>query len=215
MTDARDAWLAEVTRWIEASLRSIGLGSRVVVTPIRERAWSAVARVEASGRVMFFKAEGPGARHEPVILADIALTHPQLVPEPIATDLDRGWLLMADHGTAMWDSVDPAGEIAVWEGMFPLYGNMQRLTAPDVERWIAAGAPDRRLNRLPELVEDLLARDAVSLDSGQRRAVGATIPDLDKVCRDLAATDVTAAIDHSDMHGNNVLVGRGSPRLVD
>jgi hypothetical protein len=215
MTAARDSWLGDATRWITGTIDALGLGPCADVAPIRERPWGAVLRVEISDRVLFFKAEGPGARHEPVIVADIASTHPQLVPDLLASDLERGWLLMADHGSPMWDSVDAAGEIEIWEQIFPIYARMQRASAPKIERWIDAGTPDRRLQRLPALVEGLLAGGFVPLDHDRRRAIEAMLDDLAGVCDDLATTEFAQSIDHSDMHGGNVLIGRGTPRLAD
>jgi len=215
LTGSREAWLGEATEWIGATVDAVGLGPRVEVTPIRERVWGAVLRVVTSDRVLFFKAEGPGAGHEPVIVADIAAAHPQLVPDLLAADLERGWLLMADHGSPMWDSVDPSGEIEIWEQIFPAYAHMQSTSAPNLQRWIDAGTPDRRLHVLPTLVDSLLAGGGVPLDHDRRRAIDAALPDLAKVCDELATTGFAQSIDHSDMHGGNVLIGRGMPRLVD
>jgi hypothetical protein len=215
MTDARAAWLDDATRWINATTDALGLGAAVDVTPIRERQWGAVLRVNMGERVLFFKAEGPGALHEPVIITDIAAAHPQLVPDLLAADLDLGWLLMADHGSPMWDSIDPAGQIEIWEQIFPLYARMQRASRPNVERWIDAGTPDRRLHLLPQRIEQLLAGDAVPLGRDRRRAIEETLPSLAMVCDDLATAPYAQAIDHSDMHGGNVLVGHGAPRLCD
>jgi hypothetical protein len=215
MTDARAAWLDDATRCIDGTIESLGLGPLVDVTSIRERPWGAVLRVETSNRALFFKAEGPGARHEPVIVADIATTHSQLVPDLLAADLERGWLLMADHGAPMWASVDPAGEVDIWEQIFPMYADMQRVSAARIERWIDVSTPDRRLHLLPELVDELLATGDVPLDDDAHRAIDAALPDLARVCEELGAAEFSQSIDHSDMHGGNVLIGRGKPRLVD
>jgi phosphotransferase family enzyme len=215
LTSTREAWLDDVTRWITRTTGAQGLGPLVDVTPVKERIWGAVLRVETSDRVLFFKAEGPGGRHEAVVLADIAATHPQLVPELLAVDLESGWLLMADHGSPMWDSMDPAAEIEIWEQIYPLYARMQRASAHNVERWIAAGTPDRRVHLVPALVDEVLAGGSVPLDRDRRRAIETTLPGLARVCDELAATGFAQAIDHADMHGGNVLVGRAEPRLSD
>ena len=44
---------------------SLALGPLVDVTSGRERVWGAVLWVTTPDRMLFFKAEGPGARHEP------------------------------------------------------------------------------------------------------------------------------------------------------
>jgi hypothetical protein len=210
MTDARDAWLADATTWITASL-----GDDVVVTSLRERFWGAILRAEMPDRTFFFKAVGDGGKHEPVIVADIAAIEPRLVPEVIAADVDRGWLLMADHGTPMFESIDNPGEAAIWEEILPEYAEMQRLSVAKIDRWIEAGTPDRRLHVLPALIERLLMDGSVPLDPDLRRAIASTLPELERRCDELASAPFAHGIDHSDMHGANVLVGRGEPRLVD
>jgi hypothetical protein len=212
MSDARASWFGDATRWIATTIDALGIGPCSKIDAIREQPWGAVLRVETSEGALFFKAEGPGATHEPTVVADIAGTHPRLVPDLLAVDLDRAWLLMPDNGTPMRDSVDATGEIAIWEQIYPTYADMQRVHVSDIQRWIEAGTPDRRLHLLPEQVERLLADEALPLERERRRAVEATLPDLIRVCEEL---DAPPAIDHSDMHKGNVLVGRGTPRLVD
>lgn len=210
MTDARDAWLRDVHAWI---------GEAESITCVRERIWGAVHRVELVDRVLFFKAAGPGGRHEPVLLADIAPRWPGLVPDVVAADLDRAWLLMSDHGTPMWDSVGVQRQVEIFERILPHYAQMQRESRPLIERWIDAGTPDRRVAKLPAMLDGLLSgelwRDELPLEADQRCAIDDTRSTFQRVCDELAATPFADAIDHSDLHGGNVLVGRGKPRLVD
>jgi hypothetical protein len=191
LSDARESWLADVRRWV--------------------RVWGAVARVGTAGGPLYFKAQGCRARLEPVLVDDLARRWPGLGPDVLAADPERAWLLLADHGTPMSASVDPAGQVAVFAGLMPRYAAVQRESPALIERWIAAGAPDRRVPRLPGLLERLLAGDlwgvAPPLDRDHRRAIDAAFPDLVRVCAD--------AVDHCDLHGGNVLMGRGTPRLVD
>lgn len=214
MTDGRDAWLADVRAWITGTV-----GEPDAVELVRERIWGAVHRVEIPGRRVFFKATGPGGRHEPVILADIAPRWPGLGPDVVAADLERSWLLMEDHGTAMWDTVDVAEQVVIFEHLLPHYAEMQRESGDLIGRWIDAGTPDRRVTQLPAMLDGLLNgelwRDELPLASDERLAIDATRPLFERVCAELAATPFADAIDHSDLHGGNVLVGRGEPRLVD
>jgi hypothetical protein len=95
---------------------------------------------------------------------------------------------------------------------------VQRESSALIERWIAAGAPDRRVSNIPKLLERLLAGElwgALPLEPEQHRAIEAVLPELRRVCEQLAATPFASTLDHCDMHGGNVLIGRGSPRLVD
>jgi hypothetical protein len=210
----RTAWLGEVRAWVVETT-----GPDVELEIVRERAWGVIVRVTTTDGVLFFKEPGPNGRHESVVVDDIASGWPGLVPDVLAADLERSWLLMEDHGSPMWDSLSPGEQIALLEPLLLRYGAMQRGSRELLDRWMAAGVPDRRVERLPALVDELLAGSAwigeLPLTAEQRSAVEGTRRDLAGVCGELAATTFATAIDHSDMHGGNVLIGRGTPRIID
>ncbi|HEV3168841.1 MAG TPA: phosphotransferase [Actinocrinis sp.] len=218
MSDARGSWLGDVQRWVTENVEALDLGPKADIAFFRERTWGAVARVETSQRVLFFKAQGIRARLEPALVNDLARHWPGLGPDVLAVDAQRGWLLLADHGTPMSGSLGPAAQVRVFEQLIGQYARVQRESSALIERWIAAGAPDRRVANIPKLLERLLVGDlwgALPLRPDQYRAIEAILPDLVRVCDQLAATPFAAALDHCDMHGGNVLIGRGSPRLID
>jgi hypothetical protein len=200
----------DVEAWIARAV-----GSRdVAVEVVRDRPWGKVARVTTRDGVLFFKEPAAGGRHESVVVSDIDERWPGLVPDVVAAEHDRGWLLMHDHGEPMWNSLDPREQVAVLERIVPRYAQMQRASRELTGRWLSAGTPDRRAERLPELVDDLVAGRSWLGALGVDRSV-VPLAELTRVCDALAATTFAAAIDHSDMHGGNVLAGRGSQRLVD
>lgn len=215
----RGEWLVEVTEWLTAVVGSRHLGSLVDIDVVRERPWGAVARVATSDAVVFFKAEGLGAHHEPPVLAELARSWPDVVPDVLAVDGSRSWLLMADHGRPMWDILDTAGQVATMERLLPLYAQLQASSSESVKAWIETGVPDRRVHRLPELLDSLLAGEmeggALPIGAEQRRAIDLVLGDFARVCEELAATPYAEALDHGDLHGGNVLVDRRRHRLVD
>jgi len=207
-------WLEDVERWIAAV---VGTTVRLEVT--RERAWGVIVRVTTPDRVLFFKEPASAGRHESVIVADIAERWPGLVPDVVAADHDRAWLLMEDHGVPMRDSVAPDKQIEVFEEILPRYADVQRASRPMLHGWMSAGVPDRRVERLPALVDDLLAGRSrigvVPLPPEQRALIESAQDDLARVVDELAPTEFAVAIDHSDLHDGNVLVGRDAPRVID
>ena len=217
--DGRDEWLKEVSDWLVDVVSSLRLGSPVEIASVRERPWGAVLRVRTSDRVVYFKAEGLGARHEPEILGALTRTWPDLVPDVLEVDGTRSWLVMADHGRPMWDVLDAAGQVAAFERLLPLYAELQASSSRSVEMWIDAGAPDRRAHRLPELLDALLAGETAAgslpIDGEQRRAVDAVLGDFGRVCEELAGTSFAEALDQGDLHGGNVLVSGSDQRLAD
>jgi hypothetical protein len=216
--DGRDEWLKEVSDWLVDAVSSLRLGSLVEIASVRERPWGAVLRVKTSDRVVYFKAEGLGAHHEPQILGELA-AWPDLVPEVLEADGPRSWLLMADHGKPMWDVLDTADQVAALERLLPRYAGLQAASSRSVQVWIEAGAPDRRVHRLPELLDALLAGEtpagSLPLNGEQRRAVHALLGDFGRVCEELAATPFAEGLDHGDLHGGNVLINGSDERLAD
>jgi hypothetical protein len=202
-------WLSEVEDFVVEAV-----GPRAELEIIRERAWGVIVRVTTPDRVLYFKEPAAAGRHESVIVDDLAKGWPGLAPDVVAAEHERGWLLMHDHGEPMRGVVAPEDQIAVVEEILPRYAQMQRESRPFAGRWMKAGAPDRRVERLPELLDDLVSGrsriEAVPLTTEQRALVDDAVREL---------TDAThmnlAGIDHSDMHDNNVLIGHGSPRVID
>jgi hypothetical protein len=208
MSERGDLWLREVEDFVVEAV-----GPRVSLEIIRERAWGVIVRVRTPDRVLFFKEPAFAGRHESVIVDDLSKGWPGLAPDVVAAEHERGWLLMEHHGKPMRGVVAPEEQIAVFEEVLPRYAQMQRESAPFADRWMKAGAPDRRVERLPGLVEELVGGrtriGAIPLTSDQRAAIDASLGDL------TASPLHIAGIDHSDMHDNNVLIGRGSPRVID
>ena len=217
--DGRDEWLKEVSDWLGDVVSSRGLGALVEIASVRERPWGAVLRVRTSDRVVYFKAEGLGAHHEPQILGELAPAWPDLVPEVLEADGPRRWLLMADYGEPMWDVLDTAGQVAVFERLLPRYAELQASSSRSVDVWMEAGAPDRRVHRLPDLLDALLGGEtpagSLPLDGERRQGVHALLGDFGRVCEELAATPCAEALDHGDLHGGNVLVNGSDARLAD
>lgn len=209
MDDAQH-WLQDVRDWITEQI-----GGPVEVAMFRERTWGRTVRVETKNDVLFFKEPSAPGRFESIVVSDIAQRWPGLVPDIVATDHDRGWLLMRDHGVPVREAAasDPVG---VLEAILPLYSVIQRESRDLVERWISAGIPDRRLELLPGLVDDIASGKTwlgpldVPYD-----LVEPAIADLTLVVGELSRSPFAIGIDHSDMHEGNILVADGSARLID
>ena len=119
----------------------------------------------------------------------------------------------------MWDVLDTPGQVESFERLLPLYAELQASTSESVAAWIEAGAPDRRVHRLPELLDALLTGQtpagSLPIEASQRHALDALRPDFARVCEELAGGPCAAALDHGDLHGGNVLVRASAQRLVD
>ena len=215
LTERRGGWLAAVRAWLAQQLDA----EATSVESVKERPWGAVLRIETSARRLYFKAVGPQGRHELRLLEDVDSLSSGLAPDVLALDQDRGWVLMADHGTPAVAALDPAGEVTAVEELLPAYAELQRASAHLVPSWIEEHVPDRSPAWLPGLLDELLAGHGamgpVPLDRTELDAHRDALPDLEQACDLLAGSVHPRAIDHADIHGTNVLVGPGAPRLID
>ncbi len=220
MTASRERWLGEVFDWACGELAARADASVSGKEVVRERPWSIVERFDTDRGAFYFKACASGGAHESALLEYLSGRWPRVVITPIAAKPDFGWTLMRDAGLPSRRSGrDPA---ALWPVLLPAYATIQVASADDVELLLAAGVPDRRLQRLPALLRDLLARqDAIRLDlpdglaSSERDGLLEAVPLLEAECARLTAVGIPEGIDHGDLHDGNVLVDDDRVWLVD
>ena len=148
MTDART--------WIDAQLAALDLHLAGPIETIQDRPWSTVMRVPTEHGDLFFKASGPSLRHEAAVASFLARRSPDVVPAPLAVDLERGWMLMADAGNRLRELVEAEHDVSRWLDVLPAYARLQVDLAGAATELLALGVPDMRLAVLPERFETLL-----------------------------------------------------------
>ena len=190
--------------WIRAAVEPTGPIEIVHVQP-----WSTVLRVPTAEGPVWFKAIAPGLRHEVALHRLLAARRPDVVPEPVAADADRGWLLLRDAGTRLRELVQEERSPDRWRGVLTRYAELQLAVAPDAEELLALGVPDLRLATLP----DRYARLAGELGDVRVRAA---VPRVRELCEELAGYGIPETVQHDDLHDGNVFVGAdGGTRIVD
>ena len=129
----------------------------------------------------------------------------------LAHDEERAWLLLADGGTPVgaFGNVEDA-----WAAALPLYAELQRGEERHVDEHLAGGVPDWRLERLPELYGDMLARDLPleAEEIGDLRRFAGTFTAL---CEELAGHGIPETLQHDDLHIGNVYVRDGRVVFLD
>jgi hypothetical protein len=174
------------------------------------RPWGTVLRVPIVGGVAWFKACAPVQSFEPRLTAALSERRPDLLPEVIAHDEERAWLLLADAGEPLGIGGDPAP----WLDLLPRYAELQHAEAVHTDRHLAAGVPDRRLARFPTLYEEMLSH-ASSLGSEDLARLRAFTKRFGELCAELDARGIPATIQHDDLHGANVYRRDADLRILD
>jgi hypothetical protein len=202
----READLAAVEAWIRAHVEPTG-----VIETTHDRPWATVRRVPVAEGVVWFKACAPVQAFEPRLTAELFARWPDRVPEVIAHDEDRAWMLLADAGDAVGELGNPP---ETWLAALPLYAELQRGEVARAHDHLAHGVPDLRVAALPARFDELVRRelpledDEVDRLRGFGRRFGAW-------CQELAGCGVPETIQHDDLHLWNLFARAERLRILD
>lgn len=207
-------WLAEAHGWIQEQVGRLGVGVVGAIEQPHVRPWSTVMRVPTERGDVYFKANTAELRHEAAIVTLLAQQRPDCIPELLAADLERGWMLMADAGIRLRQVIERERDLRRWLDVLPLYAGVQVDVATHADQLIGLGAPDLRLATLPARYEQLLD-DLDGLPSEERRNLRGLVPQVSEQCDELAAYGVSETIQHDDFHDGQVFVRDGRYLLLD
>lgn len=192
--------------WIRAHVEPTGAPALV-----NERPWAVTWRIPTRDGAVFFKRCGVLQRFEPRLTSALARRWPDLVPEVVAVDEERAWLLTRDAGTpfeAFGDSLH------AWLAVLPRYAELQIAETAHADEHVRDGVPDLRLAVLPERYERLLASDP-PLEPDEVARLRAHAPLFAALVVELAARGVADSIQHDDLHHANVFARDGRVRVLD
>jgi hypothetical protein len=215
----RPGWLKEVDGWIERALHDAGLG--MVRDIVQLRAWptSCVLCVHAASGNYYFKAIPESLRRECAVTAYLAQHFPHAVPQVIATESVRRWLLMAAcPGRPLAETTD----VVWWERAALQYARLQVACVPHVQELGALGCGRRSLETLAEAIGPL-STDTAVLRSGEPEGLSAAeierlqacVPLLQRHCEQLATCGIPYTIEHGDLWPGNFLVDQDTCMIID
>jgi hypothetical protein len=215
-------WFEQASVWVHLELERQGIEVSGTIEQPHSRPWSTVLRVPTSEGAMYFKAASPVDPYEPVLLQSLARWRPEVVPEPLAVDTERGWLLMRDAGQKLRNTIRPTQDIRPWLPVLPIYAELQIEMAQRVPELLMLGVPDRRLSVLPGLYEPLLTDvDVLRIDqplgltSEQYRRLLDLSPRVAELCEELATHTIAETLNHGDLTDANIFARDGRFIFLD
>jgi aminoglycoside/choline kinase family phosphotransferase len=140
----------------------------------------------------------------------LAARWPDRVPQVVAADVERAWLLLRDGGTRLRES----GDIATFVRALELYGELQREEAGRVDELLALGLPDVRLPVVAAAYEPFFEDDH-GLEHEEVTRIRALAPRYRELCAELEAFGLPDSIQHDDLHDGNVFVRDGRVAIFD
>jgi hypothetical protein len=197
---------AAVEDWIRRYVDPIG-----AIEMAHMRPWSTVLRVPVTGGTAWFKACASSQAFEPWLTARLSARWPDRVAEVLGYDAERGWLLLADAGTAVGVFGNPP---EAWLAALPLYAELQRGEAASAREHLAHGVPDLRLVTLLTRYDELLHLD-LPLELEEVSQLQQFAPRFAELCHELDAYGVPETIQHDDLHHTNLYAGGGLLRVLD
>ncbi len=152
-------------QWITAQLAP--LGERIKhIEPVRTGQASTVFVVLTIAHRYYFKICNAPFTHEPQLAAALDSWIPGSVPHVLAMDTERHWLLMANAGPLLRTRIQADGDTTLSDEMLRRFAALQQQMIPHQEELLHLGVPDRRLDRMPALYDNLIA-DTPALLVGQ------------------------------------------------
>ena len=215
-------WQRQAHQWIraEAERHSIQLMGEIEQPHVYH--WSTVLRVQSSAGALYFKSTAGETIHEIALTEKLAGWFPDNMPELVAVDTLRGWMLMRDGGEQLRASIRPTRDVKPWAPVITKYAQLQIGLAEHVDEMLALGIPDHRLAALPALYSRLLT-DEDSLMIGEEKGLTSdefqqlqTLKSrFEQICIDLALYGIPESVNHGDFHDGNVLVKDGRITFFD
>lgn len=219
---ARPGWFEQAIAWIHAELERQNIRVSGTIDQPHVRPWSTVLRVPTSEGDVYFKATMPVLAHEPALTRALSRWRPDVMLQLLATDLGRGWMLMADGGTRLREVIRADRDLRHWEALLPIYAELQIELSGRLHELLALGAPDRRLAALPAQYERLLADTTAmhidlprGLTSAEYGRLNELAPRFAALCEKLTGYRIPETLHHGDFHDGNIFVRDGRYRFFD
>jgi len=206
-------WQHQAHEWIRAQAKQNFIQLTGEIEQVHVRAWSTVMRVASSEGTLFFKATAGETVYEIALTEKLAGWFPDCMPDLVASDSARGWMLMRDSGETLRGSIRPTKDVRPWEPVITKYADVQIGLAAHVDEILALGIPDHRLRVLPGLYSQMLTDEESMMIDQEKGLTSSEFQQLQnlkarfqQICADLAAFGIPESINHGDFHDGNVLI---------
>ena len=206
-------WFADASSWLVDQMAADGRPA--LSAPKVHQLWglSVVLLAPSSDGNVFFKCSAEVFRHEAAATQALAQRTPELVPDVVAVDAARGWLLMRDFGAAGLGDQDRS----LWHEGLVAHARIQRSWLGRTDELVAHGLPVRSLTDLAARVEAIQDDTALlgRMPAEMREQWLETAPALATCCRRLDEIGPAPTLVHGDLHPWNVAHGPSATRVFD
>lgn len=207
----QDGWLDEVQAWVQQVLQAQGYEITGPLDQMHIYVWSTVIRIPTNNGTVFFKATALYSAHEAALVARLSQLQPESTPHLIASDPERGWMIMTDAGQRLREQIQQNLDLKYWETLLPIYAQLQQVAAPHADALIALGVPSRKLIDLPARYREIVAQENLfrigtedELSAADYQRLRDLAPVFEQKCAQLAEYGIPETIQHGDLHDGNI-----------
>lgn len=207
---ASETWRSQAERWILDALARHEFEALGPIEQPRIRPWSTQLTVSTDHGKLWFKATCPSMSFEPALQQAMARLVPGAVREPLAIDVEQGWMLTVDHGQTLGDLRTPS--VADWRLALAEAARVQRLLAEHHDELAALGLPEgdpeavvARFDRLLDLHQRNDREDGTGIAPERADELRGRRPELVDACAVLAQSRVPSTWQHGDLHPWNMV----------
>ena len=212
-------WTNEAGRWIVQQLAVLDSKPTGPVEQVCSWQRSCVMRLPTTHGMVYFKAVPAALGQEVDVTVLLDHEYHGMVPEVLAIDADRRWMLMRDMGAQTLDAVPGLEQ---WKAAVRTYAQLQVDWVDVTRRFSVAGCPSRGLLQLVEAIDRLLT-DTVALRPGQED--GLTMKQIHALHYRARALKIAAhrlgtlrlptSVDHGDFWAGQIIRGANGPVFID
>lgn len=204
-------WRNQAHSWIHHQLETHKIEQLGEIEQVHIQPWSTILRIPVSEGALFFKAAVALLAHESAVIELLSQIMPEHLPELLALDTSQGWILMRDCGSRLRETMIAEPEFKFWEELLPDFAKLQIAASKLSDKFLAMGIPNRSLENLPQLYENLLAEEVrfrIEQENGLSAEEYQRLHDLKPVfkqkCEQLANYPIPQSLHHGDLHDANI-----------
>ena len=132
-------WIDLTHQWIRDALSRHSINLKGPIVQHQLRPWSAVLLVPAETGDFYFKASADVIAFEPSLTEAIYRWKPGLIPEVLACDAEKSWMLMADGGRRLREVFRAGLDAEKWTEILADYAELQIALVDHSEELISLG----------------------------------------------------------------------------
>ncbi len=209
----------EIIQWSCGYLSSHGYALRSELPEdVKDTPWSCVVRFSTTDGYIYLKQTPKLLGLEAQITQILHDQFHASVPEVIAHHAELDCFLMKDAGRSLREVLKKQFDVALLCKSIDQFTSMQLAVADHIDIFLDIGVPDWRLDKLPNLYNQLLSKKDLLIADGlseiEISELKTLTPKVSNLCQKLSGYSIKQSLVQPDFHDNNLLINETSQKIT-